>query len=130
MKYLVDTDISSYFLRGKNNLFEVFDEKGVENIRLSCISLAELEVLSRRNPESKINLSTIFSFSEKLGIVDVDRDTWRLFSTLKAEALNKGAQRGDFDILNASIAKQHGMIVVTNNVKHYEDLVPVENWTT
>lgn len=130
MKYLIDTDISSYFLRGKNNLFKVFDEKGVENIRLSCISLAELGVLAHRNPESKINLSTIFSFSEKLGVVDVDRDTWRLFSTLKAEVLNKGAQRGDFDILNASIAKQHDMIVVTNNVKHYEDLVPVENWTT
>lgn len=128
MKYLIDTDISSYFLRGKFNLFEVFEKKGLHNISLSRISIAELKVTAHKNPRSKINLSTIVSFSETLGVMEVDNEIWELFSALKADSLNRGAKRGDFDILNASIARQHNMIVVTNNVSHYEDLVPVENW--
>ncbi|MCK5506342.1 MAG: type II toxin-antitoxin system VapC family toxin [Thermodesulfovibrionia bacterium] len=130
MKYLIDTDISSYFLRGKFNLFNVFEEKGLQNISLSRISIAELEVLAHRTPQSKINLSTIVSFSENLGVTEVDNETWKLFSILKADLLNKGSKRGDFDILNASIARQHNMIVVTNNVSHYEDIVSVENWAS
>jgi tRNA(fMet)-specific endonuclease VapC len=130
MKYLIDTDISSYFLRGKYNLFDVFEEKGLQNISLSRISIAELEVLAHRNPQSKINLSTIVSFSENLGVTEADKGTWKLFSILKADLLNKGSKRGDFDILNASIARQHNMIVVTNNVSHYEDIVHVENWAS
>jgi len=27
MKYLIDTDISSYYLRGRYNLFDVFEKK-------------------------------------------------------------------------------------------------------
>jgi len=130
MKYLIDTDISSYFLRGKFNLSEIFERKGIQNIRLSRITVAELEVLSYKNPESKINLSTINSFSQNLGILDVNRETWRLFSTIKAEMLNRGVKRGDLDILNASVARQYSMIMVTNNVSHYEDIVAMENWIT
>ena len=77
-----------------------------------------------------MNLSTIVAFSETLGVMEVDNETWELFSALKADTLNRGAQRGDFDILNASIARQHNMIVVTNNVSHYEDIVSVENWAS
>ncbi|HDH34478.1 MAG TPA: type II toxin-antitoxin system VapC family toxin [Nitrospirae bacterium] len=130
MKYLIDTDISSYCLRGKFNLFNVFETKGLENISLSRISIAELEVLAHKNPSSSINLSTIDSLSENLGVIEVDQKTWRLFSTIKATLSKKGVPRGDFDILNASIAIQHDMIIVTNNVKHYEDIVACENWTT
>lgn len=129
MKYLIDTDISSYFLRGNNNLLDVFEEKGFQNISLSRISVAELEVLAHKNPLSTINLSTIDALSESLGVIEVDRKTWRLFSSIKARLIKSGLARGDFDILNASIAMQHDMVIVTNNIKHYEDLVTVENWT-
>ena len=128
MKYLLDTDISSYYLRGRFNLIETFEQKGLQNIRVSRITIAELEVLALRNPESKINLSSITSMSSALGIMEVDRGTWKQFSLLKADILNRGVARGDFDIMNAAIANQHGMIIVTNNVAHYEDIASVENW--
>lgn len=128
MKYLIDTDISSFFLRGKHNLLEVFETKGFQNIKLSIITVAELEVLALRNPYSKINSSTINQLSQKLGVLDIDRETWRIFSQMKAQTLFIGKPRGDFDILIASIAKQHRLIVVTNNTSHYADLIDVENW--
>lgn len=80
MRYLIDTDIASYYLRGKFNLSDIFDKKGVDQIRLSVVSMAELEVLAFRNPQSKINLSSIATFSQKLGVLNLDIRAWRMFS--------------------------------------------------
>jgi tRNA(fMet)-specific endonuclease VapC len=128
MKYLIDTDIASYYLRGRYNLFDIFEEKGIQNIKLSRITVAELEVLAHRSLQSKINFSAIHSFSQKLGVLEVGKETWQIFSMMKAETLNRGRKKGDLDILIASIAKQYEMILITNNTSHYEDLIKVENW--
>ena len=128
MKYLIDTDIASYYLRGKFNISKVFERKGISNIRISRVSVAELEVLAFKNPNSKINLTSIDFLSQNLGIIEIDKLTWRNFSKMKADILTCGKTKGDIDILIASIAKQYNMIIVTNNTSHYEGLVKVENW--
>ena len=128
MKYLLDTDICSYYLRGKYNLKKVFERKGRANLRLSVVTQAELKVLAYKNPNSTINLSRISSLSQSLGLLDIDQGTWEIYSKMKADTQTRGRIRGDFDILNASIAKKYGLIVITNNISHYEDLVQLENW--
>lgn len=128
MKYLLDTDISSYFLRGKNNLVNIFEEKGYQNIILSRITVAELEVLANYNPLSKINFASISHFASSIGVLDIDPTTWQIFSKIKAETLQTGNRKGDMDILIASLAKQHGLIVVTNNTAHFEGIADIENW--
>jgi len=130
MKYLIDTDIASYFLRGKYNLIKTFEKKDSSNLRLSIITIAQLEVLAYRNPYSKINLATIGNLVQRMGVLDIDRQTWKIFSQTKAETLKTGKTRGDLDILQASIAKQHDLIVVTHNTSHYQDIVGWEDWTT
>jgi predicted nucleic acid-binding protein len=128
MKYLIDADIASYYLRGKYDLLNIFGTKGFKNIRISITTVAELEVLEYKNPNSKINRSAVYSLSKQLGIIDIDRKTWTLFSQMKATTLSTGKPRGDFDILLASIAIQNNMVVVSNNIAHYDDLVQAENW--
>jgi predicted nucleic acid-binding protein len=128
MKYLIDTDIASYFLRGRHNLDETFRKKGLENLATSVVTLGELKVLAYKNPQSSINLSSISYFSKSIVILDLDPETWDIFAKVKAVLLQQGKKRGDFDILNASLAKQHGLVIVTNNVNHYSDLGQVENW--
>lgn len=129
MKYLIDTDIASYYLRGKYNLVEIFRIKGPSNIRLSVVSVAQMQVLAYKNPHSKINLTTISNFANLLGVLDSDRNTWEIFARAKAEIEKSGKPKGDLDILQASIAKQHGLIVVTHNTEHYEDVIEYEDWT-
>jgi predicted nucleic acid-binding protein len=126
--YLIDTDISSYFLRGKYNLNSVFVKKGIERIRVSVLTIAELKVLANKNTQSIINLQRINEFAAKVGVLDLDEKVWEVFSKLKAEALLKGKVVGDFDILNASIAKRFDCIMVTNNVSHYSQFIQIENW--
>jgi tRNA(fMet)-specific endonuclease VapC len=130
MKYLIDTDIASYYLRGRYNLTDIFERKGFQNIRLSRITVAELEVLAYKSPQSKINLPSIHSFSENLGVLEVDIETWRIYSKRKAVYEKRGNPKGDMDFLIASVAKQYNMILVTNNTSHFEGLVEVENWAT
>ena len=129
MKYLIDTDIASYYLRGKYNLVEVFKNKGPLNLRLSVVTVAQMQVLAYKNPHSKINLSNIGNLARWLGLLDIDRNTWEIFSRTKAELEKRGKPRGDLDILQASIAKQHSLIVITHNTNHYEDIIGCEDWT-
>lgn len=129
MKSLIDTDIASYFLRGKHNLAATFERKGLPNLHVSVIALAELQVLAHKNPRSKINLSAIDELGRLLGILEADRQTWQAFSIAKAEAERQGRPRGDLDILQAVVARQHGMIVVTHNTGHYERTSECEDWT-
>jgi len=42
MKYLLDTNICIHFFRGKFNLYDKFQEIGIENCAISEITLAEL----------------------------------------------------------------------------------------
>lgn len=128
MKYLIDTDIASYYLRGKFNLSVTFQVKGFQNLRLSRINVAELEVLAYKSPQSKLNFSSIHSFSQNLGVLEVDIEAWRIYSKIKAGYEKRGEPKGDMDFLIASVAKQYNMIVVTRNTSHFDGLVKVENW--
>jgi tRNA(fMet)-specific endonuclease VapC len=129
MKYLIDTDIASYYLRGKYNLNKIFETKKLTDLKLSVITVAQMEVVAYKNPHSKINLTTISDLANWLGVLDADRNTWEIYAKTKAEIEKRGKPKGDFDILQASIAKQHGLIVVTHNSKHYKDIVECEDWT-
>ena len=128
MKYLIDTDIASYYLRGKYTLVKTFRDKGPSDLRLSVITVAQMQVLAYKNPHSKINLSSIESLARWMGTLDVDRRTWQIFSQTKAEAEKRGKPKGDLDILQASLAKQYGLVVVTHNMDHYEGIVEYEDW--
>lgn len=128
MKYLIDTDIASYFLRGKFSLDKVFEQKDPSELVLSVVTIAELRVVAYKNPQSKLNLSTINKFALWVGVLDLDEDTWTIFSRTKAEILQRGDTRGDFDILQAAVAKQHDLTVITHNTKHYDGIVDFEDW--
>jgi tRNA(fMet)-specific endonuclease VapC len=128
MKYLIDTDIASYFLRGKYSLDTIFEQKDPAELILSVVSVAELRVLAYKNPQSKLNISTINRFAQRVGVLDLDEDAWDIFSRTKAELLQRGNARGDLDLLQAAIAKRHDLIVVTHNTKHYDGIVGFEDW--
>jgi len=61
--------------------------------------------------------------------IDIDDAAWAAFSVLKARLLQAGLPRGDFDILQASIALTRDLTLVTNNEDDYRPMgIRVENW--
>ena len=137
MRYLLDTDIASDYLRGKYNLPDKFIEKGIDTIRLSSVTLAEMRVVAHRNPASKLNFQSIREMARKYGVISPDEDTWAAYSKIKADFHDwiertkaKGVKEpGDLDILIVAIAKQYNLVVVTANRKHFENITDkFENW--
>jgi tRNA(fMet)-specific endonuclease VapC len=129
--YLLDTDICSYFLRGRYGLNTKFEAVGPTALHVSRITIAELLVLAHRNPGSRINQERIEELARALVFVDLDEPAWATFSVTKARLLRAGRPTGDFDILQASIAMVHHLTLVTNNEDHYRAMgVPLENWVT
>jgi len=137
MRYLLDTDIASDYLRGKYNLQDKFIEKGIDTIRLSSVTLAEMRVVAHRTPASKLNFHSIREMARKYGVISPDEETWAVYSEIKADLHDRldrkeieGEKKpGDLDILIASIAKQYNLVVVTANREHFENISDkFENW--
>lgn len=137
MRYLLDTDIASDYLRGKYYLQNKFIEKGTDTIRLSSVTIAEMLVVAHRNPASKLNFNSIREMGRQYGVISPNEETWDNYSKIKAdfhdwikETQAKGIKEpGDLDILIASIAKQYNLVVVTANTEHFENISALlENW--
>jgi tRNA(fMet)-specific endonuclease VapC len=129
--YLLDTDICSYFLRGRYGLHDKFDQAGLSALHISRITVAELLVLAHKNPASRINERTIVLLAQTLAFVDLDEPAWATFPVIKARLERAGRPAGDFDILQASIAQTRDLVLVTNNEAHYRAMeVRLENWVT
>jgi len=129
--YLLDTDICSYFLRGRYGLEEKFERAGGAVLHVSRITIAELLVLAHKNPGSRINEQRVEELGRELVFIDVDEPAWVMFSVIKARLLRAGRPAGDFDILQASIAMTRGLTLVTNNEDHYRATgVALENWVS
>lgn len=68
----------------------------------------------------------------RVPLLDVDAGVARAYSTLAAGLLAAGRPHPAFDLLIASTAKAHGLVVATLNVRHFAGLdgVAVEDWST
>lgn len=127
--YLLDTDICSYFLRGKFGLNDKFGKVGHAALHVSRVTISELLVLAHKSPATRINRERIEALARMLAFVEVDEAAWATFPVIKARIQRMGRPAGDFDILQASIAKTRDLILVTNNEADYRAIdVRLENW--
>jgi len=66
----------------------------------------------------------------RLTVLPFDLESARIFGGLKATLETRGQPRSEPDLRIAAIALQHGLTVVTGNVRHFADIpsLKVENW--
>lgn len=130
IKYLLDTDICIFFLKGKFEIGKKVKQVGITNCFVSEITLAELHYGAfkstdyerhQRDVDDIVSFATVVPISEVLALYGQER--------ARLESLGTPIQ--DFDLLIATTAVHHGMTLVTNNTKHHRrvaDLV-LDNWT-
>jgi tRNA(fMet)-specific endonuclease VapC len=122
--YLLDTDISVFYLRGKYNLNQKLKEIiGYDDCFISEITLAEL---SERVDE---NLRSVDEFSNRIGILPIF-NCLDLYAKQKARLKKAGNMIDDFDLLIGCSAIKNGLILVTNNENHFARIenIKIENW--
>ncbi|MBP9664253.1 MAG: type II toxin-antitoxin system VapC family toxin [Pyrinomonadaceae bacterium] len=130
VKYLLDTDIVSYALKGHEpttrNLRNVFPG----DIGISSITLAELRIGARLKSSRRID-AMIDTFAESVMVASFDYNAATEFGRLGALLREAGTPIGTLDTLIAGHAVSLGCILVTNNTKHFSRVpgLVIENWS-
>ena len=127
--YILDTNICIYYIKGKHNLNLKFERINRDQLFISEITLAELTfgVEHSSNPEkNRLVLENFLSGVQILPILDAIE----IYAKEKSRLRKLGRPVDDFDLLIGSSAIANNMVLVTNNVKHFDRLqnILLENW--
>jgi len=128
-KYLLDTNICIFFLKGKYNLNEKLKNVGLDNCCISEITLAELKYGAECSNRIDENMKMIDDFAKVVAITPIF-NSLGIYAQEKAKLRKSGKIIDDFDILIGATAVANNLILVTENEKHLIRIskVKIENW--
>jgi len=91
----------------------------------------ELYYGAYKSQKTTSNLAKIKTLENALEIIPVGNESVEIFGMLKANLEKSGTPLDDFDLILASCALAHNLILVTNNEKHFQRIegLRMENWT-
>jgi len=128
-KYLLDTNICIYHIKGLFDLDKKIANAGIENCYLSEINIAELKYGVECSEHKEKNRKKIEEFLKLFQIVPIS-SCLDIYAKEKARLKSKGHLIDDFDLLIGCSAIANGLILVTRNEKHFNRLasLKIENW--
>ena len=133
MRYLLDTNIVSYYLRRASAALETKLSEALKhhNAAISVITRAELRYGQAGMTAEDRRRGLIDSFFLRLPSLEWSIQAADIYGTLKDKLKRQGTPIGDMDTLIAAHALAEKLILVTHNTKHF-DKVPglkLEDWT-
>jgi tRNA(fMet)-specific endonuclease VapC len=129
-KYLLDTNICVFFLRGKEQIVEKIISNGIANCFISEVTIAELlyglECDETNSIENRRKVSELIDILPIVPITNVLQE----WASQKSILRKKGELIDDLDLFIGATAIANNMILVTNNEKHLKRLanIQLENW--
>lgn len=128
-QYLLDTNICIFFLRGLYDVPQRLEQIGRRNCHISEITVGELlygaacSIQKEKHLRQVNELISLFAVEPIYPVLPVFADT-------KAQLRKQGTMIDDFDLLIGATALKHGMVLVTENVKHLSRVpgITLENW--
>lgn len=128
-KYLLDTNICIFYMRGKYNLDKKIRSVRGSNCFISSITVAELLYGAACSKNPILEKQKVSTFISCFNIIPID-DSLEIYAESKAYLRSQGNLIDDFDILIGTTAIANDMIAVTENVKHLGKIpgIKVENW--
>ncbi|MGC9528099.1 MAG: type II toxin-antitoxin system VapC family toxin [Limnospira sp.] len=127
--YLLDTNICIALLKNNENAVGKFTQN-FQSTYLSSIVVAELYKGVYCSRKIEQNLQTLERFVDLLPVLDFDRVAAIEFGKIQGELRRIGRPTGELDAIIAAVARSRQLILVTDNVKHFENIVnlEIENW--
>lgn len=128
-RYLLDTYICVFLFRQKFGVAQRLDAVGASACFVSDITIAELKYGAYKSQRVEENLALIENFLSQVGIVPF-ADAVDDYAQEKNRLRLKGIPIEDFDLLIAASARANDMILVTDNLKHFQYVegLKMENW--
>ena len=114
-KYLIDTTVLINHLRGKTAALNFIDKK--EQLKISCVSLAELIQGARNKKELEQIKKLVSLFAVDWGSVRINQ---KAVEILEKRYLKFGITY--FDCLIAATAMENNLELITDNLKHFRSI--------
>ncbi|MGB5981436.1 MAG: type II toxin-antitoxin system VapC family toxin [Nonlabens sp.] len=130
MRYLLDTNICIYFLRGRLDLDEIFREVGIENCAISELTVFELKFGAENSEHPKKSHQAVNRFIAGLTIIPI-YGVVEKYAQEKVRLRKNGTPLHDeFDLIIGLTAVVNDLIVVTENLKDFKNIknLKTENW--
>ena len=132
IRYLVDTDISSFFIKRKFPLLQLKMRTAMlaGEVAISAVTRAELRYGQCLMQPGDKRSRLIDAFLEEIPILDWTSEAADHYARLAAQQKRTGQPIGTLDTQIATHALAEGLILVTNNERHHRQIpgLIVVNW--
>jgi tRNA(fMet)-specific endonuclease VapC len=129
---IVDTDILSYYLKGRTPVVENFNNYVSNHGKVYISRISVIEIIGGlKIRQAHVQLEKFRILLSKHEILDTSEISAEISANIFAELQKIGRHSGNFDILIAGIAIANDLALVTNNERDYKHIQGLEllNWT-
>ncbi|MBQ7694061.1 MAG: type II toxin-antitoxin system VapC family toxin [Lentisphaeria bacterium] len=129
MRYMLDTDIASYLIRGDHPEVTAKFTESYEDCVISGITAAEL-LYGARKRNNRVLSKKVQALCNLIPIIPWGEDAANAYAQLRVDLEKAGTPIGSMDMLIAASAVAEGMTLVTNNVTHFSKIrqLKFESW--
>lgn len=131
MKYLLDTNICIYLIKGRDEkLLKKFVKHSPVDFAVSSITVSELWYGVNKSKKQKVNEVALTSFLQPFEIINFDEDSAKVYGSIRTKLESNGNPIGSMDLLIASIALANQLVLLTNNEKEFKRVpkLKIDNW--
>ena len=128
-QYILDTDISSYLIRGDHGTVTKKFSELYDSCAISSITAAELQYGARTRNNKQLT-QKVKAFCDLVEIIPWDEDAAKAYAKLRVELETSGTPIGNMDMLIAASALARKAVLVTNNTEHFSRVKDLKlgNW--
>lgn len=129
--YLLDTNACIHLLRNTSPiLLQRSRRHDPSEIRLCSVVKGELLYGARRSARVDANLALLQRFFSVFESLPFDDDSADHYGRIRVELEREGRVIGPNDLMIASIARAHGLILVTHNTQEFSRVsdLALEDW--
>ena len=130
--YLLDSNICIYIINKKSEkVVEKIKEHTPPEIKLSSISIGELEYGVSKSGSREKNRQALIHFASAFDIVDFTDEDAEIYGIIRVDLEKRGEVIGPYDMQIAAQAISRDLVLVTNNVREFSRVknLKLENWT-
>ena len=128
-QYILDTDISSYLIRGDHETVTKKFSELYDSCAISSITAAELQYGARKRNNKQLT-QKVKAFCNLVEIIPWDEDAAKAYAKLRVELETSGTPIGNMDMLIAASALARKAVLVTDNTEHFSRVKDLKlgNW--
>ena len=128
-RYLLDTNICIAFLRGNRDIADKLISLGEGYCCLSVITLYELMFGAYYSKHEEQEVPKVKLFIKRFPIISLI-DAAEEYAVIKIQLRSQEILIDEFDLMIAATALAGDYILVTDNVKHFQQIkgLKIENW--